>query len=262
MLDVIILIYRWTISGPLNVEIILPRVPGWIIGHCQGQNLSHACLIPKSKHLDSKHLLFGYLKSGRLRQEKQEYCKNSLKHGLKECVITMPSRNQNKSTRGQSRGPLGVRSTAQRMNPVRAQWGRNPKGRDFSTYPQHIVTHTHGWAPLLLSTYTYWKYIHLQTMEGSTEIPLLFLFSCSVMSDSLQHHGLQHARLPCPSPTPRVCSNSCPLNRWCHPTISSSVIPFSYLQSFSASRSFPMSQFFASGGQSIGQFLLIWSFKS
>ena len=78
-------------------------------------------------------------------------------------------------------------------------------------------------------------------------------FSCSVMSDSLQHHGLQHTRLPCPSPTPRAYSNSCPLSRWCHPTISSSVVPFSScLQSFSASGSFPMSQLFTSGDQSIG----------
>ena len=78
-------------------------------------------------------------------------------------------------------------------------------------------------------------------------------FSCSVVSDSLRPHGLQHARIPCPSPTPRACSNSCPLSWWCHPTISSSVVPFSScLQSFSASRSFPLSQFFASGGQSIG----------
>ena len=78
-------------------------------------------------------------------------------------------------------------------------------------------------------------------------------FSRSVVSNSLQPHGLQHARLPCPSPTPRAYSNSCPSSQWCHPTISSSVAPFSScLQSFSASRSFPMSQFFASGGQSIG----------
>ena len=78
-------------------------------------------------------------------------------------------------------------------------------------------------------------------------------FSCSVVSDSLWPHGLQHARLPCPSPTPRTYSNSCPSSRWCHPTISSSVIPFSScLQSFPASGSFPMSQFFASGAQSIG----------
>ena len=78
-------------------------------------------------------------------------------------------------------------------------------------------------------------------------------FSPSVMSVSLRPHGLQHARLPCPSPTPGACSNSCPWSQWCHPTISSSVIPFSSsLQSFSASGSFPMSQLFTSGGQSIG----------
>ena len=78
-------------------------------------------------------------------------------------------------------------------------------------------------------------------------------FSHSVMSNSLWLHGLQHARLPCPSPTPRVYSNSCPLSRWCQPTISFSVVPFSYyLQSFTASGTFQMSQFFASGGQTIG----------
>ena len=78
-------------------------------------------------------------------------------------------------------------------------------------------------------------------------------FSHSVTFDSLQAHELQHTRLPCPSPTPRACSNSRSLNRWCHPTISSSVIPFSScLQSLAASGSFPMNQFFASGGQSIG----------
>ena len=77
------------------------------------------------------------------------------------------------------------------------------------------------------------------------------LFSCSVMSDSLWPHGLQLARLPFPSPS-RACSNSCPLSPWCYPTISSSVIPFSCFQSFPALGSFPMSQFFASGGQSIG----------
>ena len=72
------------------------------------------------------------------------------------------------------------------------------------------------------------------------------------MSDSLQPHGLQHARPPCPSSIPGAYSNSCPVGQWCHPTISSSVIPFfSRLQSFPASGSFPMSQLFASGGQSI-----------
>ena len=78
-------------------------------------------------------------------------------------------------------------------------------------------------------------------------------FTRSVMSDSLHPHVLQHARPLCPSPAPGVSSNSCPLSQWCHPTISSSVVPFSsHLQSFSASGPFPMSQFFASGGQSIG----------
>ena len=76
--------------------------------------------------------------------------------------------------------------------------------------------------------------------------------SCSVVSDYLWPHGLQHARLPCPSPTPRTYSNSCPLSRWCHGTMSSSVTLFSCLQSFRTSGSFPRSQFFASGGQSIG----------
>ena len=80
-------------------------------------------------------------------------------------------------------------------------------------------------------------------------------FSCSVMSNSLRLHGPQYARPPCPSPTPGVHSNPCPLSRWCHPTISSSVVPFSSrLQSFPTSGSFQMSQFFTSGGQDIGSF--------
>ena len=78
-------------------------------------------------------------------------------------------------------------------------------------------------------------------------------FGCSVVSNSLRLRGLQHARLPCPSPTPRASSDSCLSNQWCHPTISSSVIPFSsHLQSLQASGSFQMSQFFTTGGQSIG----------
>ena len=78
-------------------------------------------------------------------------------------------------------------------------------------------------------------------------------FSLSVAFNSLWPHGLQHTRLPCSSPTPRDCSNSCPLSRWCHPTILSSVVPFSScLQSFPAPRSFQMSQFFVSGDQSTG----------
>ena len=91
--------------------------------------------------------------------------------------------------------------------------------------------------------------------SSKTKMKTAIQFSCSVMSDSLRPYGLQHARLPCPSPTLRVYSNSSPLSRWCHPTISSSIDPFSsHLQSFSASGSFPVSQFFASGGQSIGSF--------
>ena len=78
-------------------------------------------------------------------------------------------------------------------------------------------------------------------------------FSLSVMSNYLWPNGLQHARLPCISPTPKVYTNSCPLSQWCHSTILSSVVPFSFcLQSFPASGTFQMSQFFASGSQSIG----------
>ena len=82
---------------------------------------------------------------------------------------------------------------------------------------------------------------------------LLLLFSASIVSNSLRPHGLQHARLSCPSPPPRACSKSCPLSLWCHPSISSSVVPFSpCLQSFVASGSLLMSHLFSSGGQSIG----------
>ena len=102
--------------------------------------------------------------------------------------------------------------------------------------------------------------LHLPYCSANRLIGTIFLhsfssvhFSRSVVSDSLGPHGLQHTRLPCPTPTPTVYSNSCPSSRWCHPTISSSVIPFSSCpQSFPASGSFPMSPFFTSGGQSIG----------
>ena len=80
-------------------------------------------------------------------------------------------------------------------------------------------------------------------------------FSHSVVSNSLRAHGLQHARLPCPSPTPKACSNSCLLSQWCHPIISSSLVAFSRLQSFSTLGSFQMSQFFPSGGHKY------WSFS-
>ena len=87
------------------------------------------------------------------------------------------------------------------------------------------------------------------------QISFYRMFSHSVMCDcctSLQAHGLEHFRLPCPLPSLRACSNSRPLSQWCHPTILSTVVPFSCLQSFPASVSFPMSQFFTSGGQNIG----------
>ena len=88
--------------------------------------------------------------------------------------------------------------------------------------------------------------------KGPAEVWLL-LFSCLVVSDSLWPHGLQHAGLPWPSPSPGVCSNSCPLSQWCYLTISSSVVPFSSCpQSFPASGSFPMSWLFTPGGQTIG----------
>ena len=88
---------------------------------------------------------------------------------------------------------------------------------------------------------------------NSLDQQLLLLFSRSVVSESLWPRALQHTRLPCPSQSPRVCLDSCPLSQWCHPTISSSVIPFSFsIHSFPAAGSFPMSQFFASSGQNIG----------
>ena len=97
---------------------------------------------------------------------------------------------------------------------------------------------------VIFSVNCYWKYDYY----GISSVQ----FSHSVMC-SLRHHGLQHTRPPCPSPAPRVHSNSCPLSRWCHPTISSSVFPFSScLQSFPASGSFQMSQLFTWGGQSVG----------
>ena len=86
----------------------------------------------------------------------------------------------------------------------------------------------------------------------SSSVYVIVLQWLKVMSDSLQPHGLQHARLPCPSPSPRACSNSYPLSWWCHATISLSVVQFSCPQSFPASGSFQMSQFIISGGQRIG----------
>ena len=96
----------------------------------------------------------------------------------------------------------------------------------------------------------YYKTTHI--VSNSFSILMFLLFSHSVMSNSLLPHGLQHASLPWPLLIPRICSNSCPLSWWCHPTISSSVAHFSCPQSFTASGSFSMSQLFTSNGQNIG----------
>ena len=99
---------------------------------------------------------------------------------------------------------------------------------------------------------TLFRSSHCSLIQGLTWVSSV-QFSRSVASDFLGPHGLQHARPPCPSPTPRIYLSSCPLSWWCHPTISSSIVPFSScFQSFPASGSFQMSQLFASGGQSIG----------
>ena len=111
------------------------------------------------------------------------------------------------------------------------------------------------WAlePWTQLSYLMWKSRLLKNFfESAIERKSSVQFSCSVVSHSLWPHGLQPTRPPCPSPTPRVYSNSCPLSWWCRPTISSSVIPFSsHIQSFPASGSFLMSQFFTSGDQNI-----------
>ena len=99
---------------------------------------------------------------------------------------------------------------------------------------------------ILISTYL------IRLNDNSSDLYNSVQFSHLGMSDSFWPHGLQHTRSPCPSPTPGVNPNSCPLSRWCYPAISSSVISFSFPQSFPASGSFPMSQLFKSGGQSIG----------
>ena len=102
--------------------------------------------------------------------------------------------------------------------------------------------------------------IHSRMYLTKKQIQGLLLFSCVHWEGP---HGLQHTRLPCPLPSPRACSNACPLSRWCYPTISSSVVPFSSrLQSFPASGSSPVSQLFASGGQSIGASAMLHKVRS
>ena len=118
--------------------------------------------------------------------------------------------------------------------------------------------YTKGYDRLLSCRYCYSSIPLENTLETNFALCHISVqFSCSVMSDYLQPHGLQHARLPSPSPMPGACSNSCPLSQWCHPTISSSAIPFSWcLQSFPALGSFLMNQLFSSGGQSYWSFSL------
>ena len=116
------------------------------------------------------------------------------------------------------------------------------------TFPNSMACWFHGWV---------WKgascqnFIQIYSCKFAQKGPSV-LFSHSSMSDSLWSHGLQRARFPCPSPTPGACSNLRPTSWWCHPTILSSVVPFSCLQFFLASGCFPRSQFFGSGGQSFG----------
>ena len=129
-------------------------------------------------------------------------------------------------------------------------------------YPPKLLGQCFTWASLKLFMWLSDQvYLDDETVDDSGVFILDILkitfssvqFSCSVVSESLRPHEPQHARPLCPSPAPGVHPNPCPLSRWCHPTISSSVFPFSSCpQSFPASGSFPMSQFFASGGQRIG----------
>ena len=135
-------------------------------------------------------------------------------------------------------------------------WNHRKKKHNLGarvTFSVFLVLHYPN--SLSLCTNIYYLFVFVPSLKiclwpnGDPVDCKLLLFSCSIVSDSLP----PHARLPCPSPSPRVCSNSCPLSQWCHPTISSSVVSFSScLQSFPASGSFPMSRLFASRGQTIG----------
>ena len=114
---------------------------------------------------------------------------------------------------------------------------------DWQLYHSNLCLHHHVASFLFLCVLSsYEDIIHCISVQ----------FSCSVVSDSLRPHELQHARPPCPSPTPGAYPNSCPLSWWCHPTVSSSVVPFFSCPQFFPAGSFQMSQLFASGGQSIG----------
>ena len=113
--------------------------------------------------------------------------------------------------------------------------------------------HFNTWSQFSVNTGSHWLGTMAELGVAYISEPSVQFSSVAQSCPTLRPHGLQHARPPCPSPTPGVYSNSCPLSQWCHPAISSSVIPFSsHLQSFPASGSFQMTQFFTAGGQSIG----------
>ena len=149
--------------------------------------------------------------------------------------------------------------------------------QSYGFFSSHVqmweLDHKEGWAPKNCCFQTTVLKKTLESLLNSKEIQLVnpkgnqpwissVQFSRLVMSDLLWSHGPQPARLPCPSPTPGACSNSCPWSQWCHPTISSSVIPFSsFLQSFPASGSLSINQFFTSSGQNIGTSSSVFSNK-
>ena len=130
-------------------------------------------------------------------------------------------------------------------------WDHKRVRHDLATKQQHIYVSLHLFNYLF--NYSYSLSVNIWWPLARVSYGAMLLFSCSVLSNSLQPHGRQHARLSCPSPSPGAYPKSCPLSQWCHPTTSSSVGPFSScLQSFSVSEPFPMSQFFTSGSQSFG----------
>ena len=141
-------------------------------------------------------------------------------------------------------------------------WGGLTETDDYcqlKNAADHLVLQRIGLLLLQLLTFNTpwgssgWEWGTLCSRESGGTGLLLLLFSCSVVSDSLWLHGLQPTRLPCPSLSPRICSNSCPLNQWCYLTTSSSAAPFSFCpQSFPASESCQMSRLFISGGQNVG----------
>ena len=144
----------------------------------------------------------------------------------------------------EGRGLCDTESGPQRLEEHTALPRVAEPGGSVPTLPTDVIS--------LVPHICYWGNTIIQC-HSKRKIPALLLFSHQVMSNSSWPHGLQHTRPPCPSPSPRVCPISCPSSRRCHPTVSSSVVPFSScLQSFPASGSFPMSHLFTSGGQSIG----------